>query len=311
MESEPVNLYQWVTVNPFPPLNIWQDIFGRSKFVGKGLYRVKEVRELFANCIPDSWVLSHDVMESSIACTGAVDQVYFCESSPRTFAENLRRLDRWYRGDWQNFPWAIPQSIRYRIFEFSKLRRVSIDMPLAWMIVDLLMRDLHPQALLILISFSLFQVSSSHFLLLVLILEATFMFTTLFAKWTRGESSSSLLEIFRTAMFFIFSIATLPSHAWTATRSLCVAVIRMFITKHKLLEWVASSELSSKGVSNWIYIVPQIAYGIFLLTLGFGKLQTLTIAFGIMFLCFPLVISGMELISILPTGARHDISIKN
>lgn len=294
LESEPVNLYQWITVNPFPPLSIWQDIFGRSKFVGKGLYRVKEVSELFANRVPTSWVLSHDVMESTIAHTGSVDRVYLRESSPRTYAENLRRLERWYRGDWQNMPWALPQLARYCIREFSGLQKISVKPSSAWMVADLLLRDLHPPALLVLISLSLFETTSTFFLVLIFVFEFITAFMTLLSKLLRGEAPPSPVEALRTTLFVVFSLAALPSQAWTAARSMCVALIRMFVTRRNRLEWVASRELSAKGVSNWTHIWPQLIFGTALIIIGLFEHRVTAISFGALFLCCPLMTYFME-----------------
>ena len=119
---------------------VYQDLFGEGSFSGKGLLNVQAVHSALALRLPEGQVLSHDLLEGSLARCGAVSEVTLVEDAPHHADVAASRLHRWTRGDWQLLP-----------FLAGRLR-----LPLAaihrWKMVDNLRRSLvAPAALLLLL----------------------------------------------------------------------------------------------------------------------------------------------------------------
>ncbi len=240
--EEPKNWYQWITASPFPPLTILQSVFGRSKFVGKGMYRVREFQALVTGRVPENWVLSHDVLESCLMPVGSVDDVVIRESHPVTFAEARARLHRWYRGDWQNLPWALPCRVRSMIPEFRRVVPAKIGAAGAWMVADLAARDLHAPCLLMLL-FTAFRLPSELAVVGALFAcEVSLMAVTLASKQLRAEASTTLEELVRVVCGSVYFWMALPIHGWICVDAAARAFWRMFVSRQRRLEWTASAE---------------------------------------------------------------------
>ena len=81
--------------------DVYQDLFGTGSFVGKGLLHVQAVHEVLGGRLPDGAVLSHDLLEGSIARCGYVSDVVLIEDHPHHTGVAASRVHRWTRGDWQ------------------------------------------------------------------------------------------------------------------------------------------------------------------------------------------------------------------
>ena len=84
--------------------DVYQDLFGTGSFSGKGLLHVKAVHAVLDGCLPQEAVLSHDLLEGSIARCGFVSDVALVEDSPHHAGVAASRNHRWTRGDWQLIP---------------------------------------------------------------------------------------------------------------------------------------------------------------------------------------------------------------
>ena len=118
---------------------VYQDLFGEGSFSGKGLLNVQAVHSALALRLPEGQVLSHDLLEGSLARCAAVSEVTLVEDAPHHADVAASRLHRWTRGDWQLLP-----------FLAGRLR-----LPLAgihrWKMVDNLRRSLVAPASLLLL----------------------------------------------------------------------------------------------------------------------------------------------------------------
>ena len=84
--------------------NFWQDVTGAGIYGGKGLYDVRAFSEALDGALPEGRILSHDLIEGTLARAALVSDVCFYDGFPATLSGFLRRLHRWTRGDWQLLP---------------------------------------------------------------------------------------------------------------------------------------------------------------------------------------------------------------
>ena len=110
--------------------DVYQDLFGTGSFSGKGLLHVQAVHAVLGNRLPLEAVLSHDLLEGSIARCGFVSDVVLVEDPPHHAGVAASRSHRWTRGDWQLIPLLL------------HARRYGIDALSAWKMLDNLRRSL-------------------------------------------------------------------------------------------------------------------------------------------------------------------------
>ena len=110
---------------------VYQDLFGEGSFTGKGLLNVAAVHAVLGGRLPEGQVLSHDLLEGSIARCAAVTDITVIEEAPFHADVAASRLHRWTRGDWQLLPLLLRAS-RYGLRAvncwklFDNLRRSGV-----------------------------------------------------------------------------------------------------------------------------------------------------------------------------------------
>lgn len=77
-------------------------LFRRDIYCGKGIYRVSSFYNKMEGTFPSGKILSHDVIEGSLARTGGGPIVF--EDAPVSFLSDRSRKKRWQRGDIQLLP---------------------------------------------------------------------------------------------------------------------------------------------------------------------------------------------------------------
>ena len=88
----------------FAVSDVYQDVFGEGTFTGKGLYHIDAMETSLEDRIGENTVLSHDLLEGSIARAALVTDVEVVEDYPTRYAVDRSRHHRWARGDWQLLP---------------------------------------------------------------------------------------------------------------------------------------------------------------------------------------------------------------
>ncbi len=105
--------------------DVYQDVFGRGSFVGKGIYQPDLWMARLAGRLPAMPLLSHDLAEGEIALSALASDIVLYDGHPATLAGWQKRLHRWTRGDWQLLPmlfdWRLPLLSRHKIWD--NLRR--------------------------------------------------------------------------------------------------------------------------------------------------------------------------------------------
>lgn len=104
--------------------DVYQDVFGRGSFVGKGIYAPASWREKTAG-LPAGVLLSHDLIEGETTGSAVAEDVVLFDGHPATVAGWQKRLHRWTRGDWQLLPflWDRRLSLLSRHKIWDNLRR--------------------------------------------------------------------------------------------------------------------------------------------------------------------------------------------
>ncbi len=110
--------------------DVYQDLFGRGIYVGKGLYDVDDFGRAIAGKVPENAVLSHDLLEGIYGGVGLVTDVVLFEDYPPSYLAQVLRMERWIRGDWQLLPWLVGG------------RQAAIGALGAWKVFDNLRRSL-------------------------------------------------------------------------------------------------------------------------------------------------------------------------
>ena len=89
--------------------DVYQDLFGEGSFIGKGIYDVDAFERACKERFPDNAILSHDLLEGCYARSGLLSDVLLYEDYPASYASDVRRHERWIRGDWQIVSWLMPR----------------------------------------------------------------------------------------------------------------------------------------------------------------------------------------------------------
>ena len=110
--------------------DIYQDVFGVGSFTGKGLLDVRAVHATLDRRLPIGAVLSHDLLEGTVARCALVSDLVLVEDHPHHAGVAASRLHRWTRGDWQLLPLML------------RPRRFGIDALGFWKMADNLRRSL-------------------------------------------------------------------------------------------------------------------------------------------------------------------------
>ncbi|MDO9416651.1 GH36-type glycosyl hydrolase domain-containing protein [Pararhizobium sp.] len=124
----------------FTVSDVYQDIVGEGTFTGKGLYHVDAFEAALKGRISENSVLSHDLLEGSLARCALVTDVELVEDFPVRYEVEMSRQHRWARGDWQLLPYMIDPSNgvsmigRWKMYD--NLRRSII--PSAWLVASVM-----------------------------------------------------------------------------------------------------------------------------------------------------------------------------
>jgi len=96
-------------IQPQPVRDNYQDLFGKSICMGKGIYDLDIYGKTLAQRLPENTVLSHDIIDGAYMRTGFAGDIQLFEQFPSSYEVFAQRRHRWVRGDWQNFPWILPR----------------------------------------------------------------------------------------------------------------------------------------------------------------------------------------------------------
>lgn len=105
--------------------DLYQDVFGKGSFVGKGIYQPAYFLDKMAGRVPAGRLLSHDLIEGEIAGSALAEDIVLYDGHPARLSGWQKRLHRWTRGDWQLLPFLGDRrlSLLSRLKIHDNLRR--------------------------------------------------------------------------------------------------------------------------------------------------------------------------------------------
>ena len=227
--------------------DVYQDLFGEGSYTGKGIYDVDAFEAAVAGRVPDSTLLSHDLFEGVFARAGLASDVEVVEEFPARYDAAALRHHRWARGDWQLLPWIVG---RTPCRDATPAQR-AIPMVGRWKMLDNLRRTLSaPSAVAaFLVTWTLPFPAALAGTIFVL---ATIVFPTcipiiggVVPRHSGIEVRSHLRtmggDVRNAAMLSAMQITLLAHQAWLMVDAIGRTLVRLFVTRRHLLEWVPAA----------------------------------------------------------------------
>ncbi|HEY4066000.1 MAG TPA: glucoamylase family protein, partial [Burkholderiaceae bacterium] len=276
-----LTLYHWLFagrcgIDPYSTASseVYQDLFREGSFSGKGLLNVRAMHAVLAHRLPDGAVLSHDLLEGSLARCAAVTDINVIEDAPFHADVAAARQHRWTRGDWQLLPFLA----RPGAYPMRAINR--------WKMIDSLRRSLVAPAALALLLLSLASKVVSPGAALGLVFGA---FTAgplmgAIAGFAPSHDRIAKRHFYRAALTDLrrvigsgmWLMAQLLALAIAGADAVVRAVYRLAVSRRDLLEWTtaaateASASTDLRVLARHHAIVPVAALTIWLALRGLG-----------------------------------------
>ncbi len=235
--------------------DVYQDLFAEGSFIGKGIYEVDAFEQALSNRFPDNRILSHDLLEGCYARSGLLSDAPLYEDYPERYFADIDRRHRWIRGDWQIAAWLLrrvpgPDGSRER----NPLSALS-----QWKILDNLRRSLVAPATLALAVFGWFFLAPAwvYSAALLGMLGVPALFSSLLQLLRKPHDAplrQHLLSVLdgldRDLARAGVALACLPFEAASNLDAIMRTAWRTLVSKRRLLEWTASSEVARRPDGN-------------------------------------------------------------
>jgi cyclic beta-1,2-glucan synthetase len=228
--------------------DVYQDLFGKGSYAGKGIYDVDAFEAALADRVPDSTLLSHDLFEGVFAGAGLASDIEVVEEFPARYDVDALRHHRWARGDWQLLPWILARGP----ISGGARQRSPIPGIGRWKMIDNLRRSLSaPAAILALLVGWMLPFHAA--LVWTLVVLATIVLPTLIpvlgaivphrAGITLRSHLRALRGDIRLAIAQSFlRVAFLADQAWLMADAIGRTLLRLYVTRRHLLEWVTAAQ---------------------------------------------------------------------
>jgi len=248
--------------------DVYQDLFSEGSFTGKGIYDVDGFEEATHGRFPENTLLSHDLIEGAYSRAALATDIEVYDDYPARYLTYTRRKHRWIRGDWQLLQWLGNKVPGPQGPELNRLSQIS-----RWKIFDNLRRSLIEISQLLLL-FAGWFVLSGPAIVWTLIVLGTIAFPWFFSlvlASVRPPRDQSWLAYYaavsRDALVsvqqFVLAVVFLPHQAAVSADAIIRTLVRLTITKKKLLEWQTASQveraLSRSRVEVWRRMWPVVA----------------------------------------------------
>ncbi len=234
---------------------IYQDVFSEGSYAGKGSIHVDAFLSALDGTLPENQILSHDLLEGSLARTAYAADIDVFDEFPKSLRAMLARNHRWTRGDWQIIDWLAP-TVRD---EQGNSRPNTLLGVHRFKIADNLLQSLFRPAVFLITVLS-WIVENPHllifvwgvFLLDLFILDIgidwlRWIFQLFFGPWRHlayrfRRTAVRSFRLFRQAAF---ECVTLPYAALDTTHAIITALYRRFWSKRNMLEWIPSAHFEN------------------------------------------------------------------
>ena len=253
-------LYHWLFaghcgIDPYSAASseVYQDLFCEGTFTGKGLLNVRAVHAVLSGQLPQGQVLSHDLLEGSMARCAAVTDITVIEDAPFHADVAASRVHRWTRGDWQLLPFLL-QPQRYPLRAINR-----------WKMCDNLRRSLVVPMSLALMLLALTGTVVSPWAALVLVLAAFSGGPLMGAVAGFSPSRDDLakrhfyrqaaIDLARAVCGGLWYLALLLQQASMAVDAIARALYRMLISRRHLLQWTTAAAAQASAKTGFAALV--------------------------------------------------------
>ena len=241
-----LTLYHWLFagqcgIDPYSAASseVYQDVFGEGTYTGKGLLDVRAMHAVLSQRLPEGQVLSHDLLEGSLARCASVSDISVLEDAPFHADVAASRVHRWTRGDWQLLPLLL-RPWRYPLRAINR-----------WKMYDNLRRSLVAPTSLALLLLALGGAALSPWAALALVLGA-FSAGPLMgavAGFSPSRDDVAKLHFYRQAGIDLaravcgglWLLAQLLQQALMAVDAVVRALYRLAVSRRHLLEWTTAA----------------------------------------------------------------------
>ncbi len=287
--------------------DVYQDLFSEGSFTGKGIYDVDAFEEATHGRFPENTLLSHDLIEGAYSRAALATDIEVYDDYPARYLTYTRRKHRWIRGDWQLLQWLGDTVPGPQGPEPNRLSAIS-----RWKIFDNLRRSLIEISQLVLLFAGWFLLSGSAVMWTSVVLGAVAFpwALSLLLAAVRPPRDQSWLAYYAavgrdslvSVQQFVLAVVFLPHQAVVSADAIIRTLVRLTITKRKLLEWQTASQveraLSRSRTEVWRRMWPVVAIGLVVaagVLAQVGQLQEATIRGHLLFLAgtIPLILSWL------------------
>ncbi len=232
--------------------DVYQDLFKEGIFTGKGLYDVDAFVASLQGRVPENALLSHDLFEGLYARTALVTDVEVVDDYPSSVLAHARRQHRWVRGDWQILRWLFPF-----VPSPTGLQRNRLPLVSRWKILDNLRRSLMAPAMVavFLLGWTVLPGTPAAWTaigLAAVSLPVWLQLLKLVGGPAQRESEAGFLrtaidDVRTDAVRVSLQLAFLANQAYEMLDAIIVTLVRLGITKHRLLEWETAAATAHRA----------------------------------------------------------------
>jgi len=231
-----------VGIDPYTNMvsDAYHDLTGEGSYHGKGIYDVRTFSRVLSSRFPESWLLSHDLIEGAHVRVGLASDIEIYDEFPQDYLSFIKRQHRWIRGDWQIANWIMPH--------VPQLGGGVGPNPLSWFdrwkVLDNLRRSLLPAGnLALLITAWLLSSRAGWTASIVVAIQLLFHSLMQPFTWvtTKGKLKTvSLPGVAHDLLRVVVEAALLPYQAWLALDAIVKVWYRRRISHRGLLEWTSA-----------------------------------------------------------------------
>jgi cyclic beta-1,2-glucan synthetase len=231
--------------------DVYQDLFREGSYTGKGIYDIDAFEAALAGKVKENTLLSHDLLEGIFARAALATDITLFDDFPSHYEAAAARQHRWARGDWQLLPWIFGPG------GLSKEERKNIKIPAIsrWKMIDNLRRTLSAPCMFLTLAVGwLVPVISpwmwTRFILATLAIPSLVPFLIGLNPRLGGISKRShirgVLSDLSLGLYQIgLTITLLAYQAWLMSDAIVRTLVRIFISRRNLLQWVTAAQAKS------------------------------------------------------------------
>jgi cyclic beta-1,2-glucan synthetase len=227
--------------------DVYQDLFREGSYIGKGIYDIDAFEAALAGKVPENTLLSHDLFEGIFARAALASDIELFDDFPSHYDVAASRQHRWARGDWQLLPWIAGLGSA----PGEGGHKVHIPAVSRWKMIDNLRRTLSPPGMFLTLLAGWLVPNVSPWMWTGFIL-ATISIPPLAPflaglKMRGGSSKRSyvrgvLSDFWLGAAQIGLTIVLLAHQAWLMSDAIARTLVRLFITRRNLLEWMTAAQ---------------------------------------------------------------------